>query len=216
MDVGSTWKAPAIVCAWILQVFIERVGGAFRRPGVSPVKHLEERGRITNGQRTQHQRVENTEDGRGRADPERERQHGGRGERRTPPEAPEAVPKILSQPFPPDPHGRLPHVFADVGRISERFQRRASSMVGGQPFADVLGRRLLEVKLQIGIELLIEHTACKQRSNTCPRDIEPAHHRRSPSPRRSRRPDRQIDGAGQPIPRLNSFLRCVRPERVSE
>ena len=91
-----------------LQMFIEGVGGAFRHAAVSPVKYLEEPGRILNRQRTQHQRIEDAEDRRGRADAERERQHGGGGERRTPAEAAKSVAKILSEPFPPDPHGQSP------------------------------------------------------------------------------------------------------------
>ena len=110
----------------------------------------------------------------------------------------------------------LPHVFPDVVRIAEGFQRRASSLIGGQPFADVLGRRLLEVKLQIGIDLVVEHAACEQRPETGPRDVEPAHHRGSPSQRafyvariaRLMAPDSRSHVS-------ISFLRCVWPERVS-
>ena len=113
-----------------LQMFVERVRGTLGCPAVPPVQHLEECRRIANGKRAQHQRIENTEDGRVRADPEREGQHRSGGEGRSPPEAPDAVPKILSQPFPPYPHGHLPHVFHHVRRITEGFQRRAPSIVG--------------------------------------------------------------------------------------
>jgi hypothetical protein len=39
------------------------------------------------------------------------------------------------------------------------------------------------MKLEIGIELLVEGTSREERTDAIPRDVKPAHHRRSPSPR---------------------------------
>ena len=217
VDVGFDLEGPRDCLRVGLQMFVERVGGAFRRPAVSPVEHLEQRRRIRTGSGRSTSVLKILKMAVVAPIPSASDTTAvavNAGLRRKPPQA---VPKILSQPFPPDPHGRLPHVFADVGRIAERFQRRASSLVGGQPFADVLGRRLLDVKLQIGIELLIEHAACKQRSN----DLS-ARRRTSASSTQSLTSGAHVARIARlmaPDSRSHvsiSFLRCARPERVSE
>ena len=110
--------------------------------------------RLGIGQRPQQHRVDDAEDGRVRADAEREREHGDAGESRASAEHPRRMPRVVPELLQPRPSPRGGGVFRDQREAAKLASGRGASLIARQSsrgsLVGLLGQMELELVAKVG------------------------------------------------------------------
>ena len=107
------------------------------------------------GQRTQKHRMDDAEDGRGRADAEREGQNRYQGEAGRSGERAGGVAQVLIGLLDPRPAPDGPRVFTDPGHVAERAPRRLSRLRRRGTVGDPLFGVELEVRANLARQVVV-------------------------------------------------------------
>jgi hypothetical protein len=134
-----------------LEVEIIRAG---TEPIAAAVSDELQRLRLGQGQGAEHDRVEQAEDRRVRANPQGEGQDHDHGKAWCAGECAEGVAQILAQLVEPAPPPHRARILHGQHHVAEPDQGPAASFVGWQAEGDVVGRLPLDMIAEVGVEIL--------------------------------------------------------------
>jgi hypothetical protein len=157
------------------QLAVGAEGDVQRRGVAADVRDCRDPARVRVGQRLEQDGIHRAEDRGRRADPERQRQHDGRGEAALHSEAPRGVPQIGEGGL----EEVLPAVVADLlldcRRTAEFQPCGAPCLVAREPPRQMRGRRPLEIVLHFVGGVLVRVSSMHERAQTA-RELAPPRH----------------------------------------
>jgi hypothetical protein len=118
------------------------------------------------GQRPDQDCVDDAEDSRSRADPERQRQDRGEREAWARANHPQRHAKIVSEPFEPADVVHLVRLLTNAQRTAELLSCRQPCLVKGHPFGAKVIDAFRDVEIELATELTIDAPAAKRAQDT--------------------------------------------------
>ena len=146
-----------------------------RRAGVDDVPEIRESFGIAVGQRPEHGRVGDTEDGGIRPDAEREREHRDAREARRAAQGANAVPDVLDELVDRREPPGVPPLLGDRERIAKIALRRALRRVPPHAPTDTIFDVHLAMGLQLRVQVFLELAPAKQRRGPRDHHTQPTH-----------------------------------------
>ena len=112
--------------------------------------------------RPENQRIDHAESPRGHSDPQRERDHHERSKSGRAAQAPDRVVRVVEEIRQPINASHIPHLLFPLFQSVHRAHRRVARLFWGKPIGDAFLDFLLQVKLELFLQLVLDVAAAKE------------------------------------------------------